>query len=102
MYGAYSSLKSIRVVHGTKYKGLFSIKYREQGSHERGVYRTQDTLRMGTVRVKREEEAEVIARESKKSGRTERGHKGVKSQTRAEDLTMELPEGRESPYHRLD
>ena len=42
-----------------------------------------------------------------KYGRKERGHyKGEKSKTRpdysAKDLTIELPEGRESPYHILD
>ena len=40
-----------------------------------------------------------------KSGRKERGHEGEKSQTRpasAKDLPIELPEGRVSPYHRLD
>ena len=38
---------------------------REQGSHARGVYPTQDTSRMGTARVKREEEADtkIIAKE---------------------------------------
>ena len=38
---------------------------REKGSHAQGVYPTQDTSRMGTVEVKREEEADtrVIARE---------------------------------------
>ena len=38
-------------------------------------------------------------------GRKERGHyKREKSQTgpSAKDLTIELPEGRESSYHRLD
>ena len=41
-----------------------------------------------------------------KYGRKERGHYKGKSpkqgQTNAEDLAMELPEGRESSYHRFD
>ena len=41
-----------------------SIGCRERGSHARGVYPTQDTLRMGTARVKQEEEAGT--RKSKK------------------------------------
>ena len=40
------------------------------------------------------------------SGRKERGHKlkknPKKDPTSAKDLTIELPEGRASPYHRLD
>ena len=40
----------------SKYKGIFSMDYREQGSHARGVYPTQYTLRMETARVKQEEE----------------------------------------------
>ena len=45
-----------------KYKGLFSIDYRERGfhdSHARGAYPAQDTWRMGTARVKQEEEADT-------------------------------------------
>ena len=49
----------------TEYKGPFSMNYRKQGSHARGVYPTQYTSCMGTARVKQEEEADtsVIARE---------------------------------------
>ena len=57
---------------------------RERGSHARGVYPVQDTSRVGTVRMKQEEEAES----SKKSRRKARGHKGGKSSTK--DLTIEL------------
>ena len=32
------------------------MDYRERGSHARGMYPTQNTLRMGTARVKQEEE----------------------------------------------
>ena len=48
-----------------KYKGPFSMDYREQGFHARGVYPTQYTSRIGTARVKQEEEADkrIIARE---------------------------------------
>ena len=34
------------------------MDYKERGSHARGVYLTQDTSRMGTARVKQEEEAD--------------------------------------------
>ena len=55
---------------------------RERGSHARGVYLTQDTSRTGTVRVKKEEEAEIriIVKRSMRYERRERGHyKEVKS-----------------------
>ena len=41
------------------YKVPFSMGCRERGSHTRGVYPTQGTSRMGTARVKREEEADT-------------------------------------------
>ena len=78
------------------------MDYWEQGSHARGVYLTQFTLRMGTVRVKQQEKADarIMQDSSKKYGREERGHEGEKSPklgpTSAEDLTIELPEGREA------
>ena len=37
-------------------RGTFSMDYRERGSHARSVYPTQDTSRVGTARVKEEEE----------------------------------------------
>ena len=42
-----------------KYKGPFSIDYRERGFHARGVYLTQYTLRMGTPWVKQEEDTDT-------------------------------------------
>ena len=41
------------------YKRPFSMDYREQRSHARGMYSTKDTPRMGTVRMKQEEEADT-------------------------------------------
>ena len=35
------------------------MDYWERGSHVRGVYPTQDTWRMGTERVKQEEDADT-------------------------------------------
>ena len=35
------------------------MEYREHVSHARGMYLTRDTSRMGTVRVKSEEEADT-------------------------------------------
>ena len=60
------------------------MDYRERGSRARGVYPTQDTLRMGTARVKKEEETDtrIMKESSNKSGRKERGREGEKSQTR--------------------
>ena len=61
---AVLALRSRRVVHRPKCKGSFSIDYRERGSHARGVFSTQDTSRMGTVRVKQEEaDTRIITRE---------------------------------------
>ena len=49
-------------------------------SHARGVYPTQDTSRIETVRVKQEEETETrIMKEIKIFGRKEHGHEGEKS-----------------------
>ena len=61
------------------------MDYWERGSHARGVYPIQDTLRMGTARVRQEEETDtrIIVKEySMKYGRKERRHEGKKSQTR--------------------
>ena len=59
------------------------MDYRERGSHARSVYPAQYTSRMGTTKMKQEEEADTgIMRSSKKSGRKERGHKGEKSETK--------------------
>ena len=56
----------------------------KRGSHARGVYLTQDTLRIGTVKVNKEEEIDTRIKQesSKKSGGKERGHEVEKSQTR--------------------
>ena len=35
------------------------MKYRERGSHARGVHPTQDTSRIGAARVKQEEETDT-------------------------------------------
>ena len=74
----------MRVVHRRKYKGPFSIDHWERRSHARSLYATQYTSRMGTARVKHEEETDsrISQGSSKKSERKERGHEGEKSQTR--------------------
>ena len=53
-----------RVVYRTKCERPLRMNHRERGSHARGVFPTQDTSRMGTARVKQEEEADkrVIVR----------------------------------------
>ena len=40
-----------------KYKGPFSIDYREWGSYARGVYLTQDASHMGKTRMTQEKES---------------------------------------------
>ena len=69
-----------------KYAGPFSMGYRERGSNALGVYPTQDTSRVGTARVKQEEEADtrIMQESSLKYGKKERGHQGESppSQTR--------------------
>ena len=60
------------------------MDYSERGSHAQGVYPTQYISRMGTVRMKQEEETDtkIMQESNKKSERKERGHEGEKSQTR--------------------
>ena len=68
------------------------------------MYPTQDTSRVGTARMKQEKEADtrIIARNmEERSVGIGRG-KILKSLTSAKDLTIELPEGRYSPYHIAD
>ena len=58
------------ILKDKKYKGPFSMDYRERGSHAWGVYPAQYTSGMGTTRVKQKEETNTrIMQESKKSGR---------------------------------
>ena len=68
-------LYQYKVTHRPKYKGPFSMDYRERGTHAQGVYPTQYNSRMGTARVKQEEETDTrIMQNSKKSGRKDCGH----------------------------
>ena len=77
------------------------MDFKERGSHA-GVYPTQDASCMGRVSVlqKEEKDARVIKYRGKKRGTKEKSPK--QDLTSAKDLTIELNEGRESPYHRLD
>ena len=61
------------------------MDYRERGSHARGVYPTQYTLRMETARVKEEEETNkrIMKESCMKSGRKERGQDGGKVPNKA-------------------
>ena len=79
----------------SKYKGPFSMDNREWGSHALGVYPKQDTLSMGTARVKQEEETKILRESSKKSGKRNVGTKSKSPKqdlTIAKDLTIQLPE----------
>ena len=62
------------------------MDYREQGYHARGVYPTQDTPRVGTVRVKQEEEADKNNSERIVRNMEER-NKGMKWKSSKQDLT---------------
>ena len=80
---------------------------RKRGSYAQGVYPTQDTSRMGSVRVKQEEKSntKTITMKSMKFGRKESGYKGEspkRSLTSAKDLTIKHTLRRDSPYHRSD
>ena len=70
----------------------------ERGSHAQSVYPRQDTSSNKTARVKQEEE--TYNNNSERDGRKKHGHKRGKSPKQG--LTIELPEGRETHYHRLD
>ena len=71
------------------------MDYRERGSHARSVYPTQYTSRMGTARVKQEEEtdenkARVVRNlEERNVGTKEKCPK--QSLTSARDTPIELP-----------
>ena len=84
------------------------MDWRERGSHARGVYPTQYTSRMGTARVKEEEGADknnskrVVWNIEGRNVGTIVGKSPKQGIINAKDLPIELPEGCESPYHRLD
>ena len=68
-------------------------------------YPTQYTSRMGTKVKQKEETYKNNARVVKNLKERNVGTKGKNPKenlTSANNLTIELPEGRESPYHRLD
>ena len=56
--GRQQRFRPLRAMFASKCKGSSSVYPWEQGSHARGVYLSQDTSRMGTARLKREEEAD--------------------------------------------
>ena len=85
-----------------KIQGPFSIDYRERGSHAQSVYPTQDAPRMGTARMKQEEEADtrIIVIEKYEIWKKRNVGTKVKSPkqglTSAKDLPIEIIERRES------
>ena len=73
------------------------------------MYPKQDTSSMETAGVKQEEAADtriIVEGNDMKYGRKERGHcKGKNPKqglTSVKELTIELPKGREFPYHKSD
>ena len=91
----------------SKYKGPSSMDCRERGSHARGVYTAHDTLRMKKAWVKQEEKADarIIVKEQQKIRNkgtwAGRGKVPKQDPTNAEDLSLELPEGREIPLPQI-
>ena len=72
------------------------MDYLERGTHAQGVYPTQETSRMGTARVKHEEETNTRIMQESVRNLEERnvGTKGKNLEqglTSAEDLTTEPP-----------
>ena len=52
------------MIHKKKTKGPSTMYCKERGFHERGVYPTQDTSRLGTrVKHKEEEDSKIISKE---------------------------------------
>ena len=84
------------------------MDYRERKSHAQGIYPTQYTLRMRTVRMKQKEETDTRMMQESIVRNQEERNLGMKEKnlkqdpTSAKNLTIELSEGRKSPppYHR--
>ena len=63
---------------------------------------------MGTARVKQEADTDknnskrVVKNIKERNVGTIMGKSPKQGQTRAKDLSIELPEGRQLPYHRID
>ena len=77
--------------------------YKERGSHARGVYPTQYTSGMGTARERKRHKNNVrIVRNLEERCVGTKRKSPKQDLTSVKDLTIELSEGRESPYHRLD
>ena len=70
------------------------------------AYPTQYTSRMGTARVKQEEEIDKnnvrVVRNLEERNVGTKGKSSKQNLHSAENLTIELPERREFPYHRLN
>ena len=72
------------------------------------MYPTQYTSSMGTARVKQEADTDknnskrVVKNIKERNVGTIMGKSPKQGQTRAKDLSIELPEGRQLPYHRID
>ena len=68
--------------------------------HMQSVYLTQGTSRLGRGRHKRYSNRAVRNLEKRTVGK--KGKSTKQALPSAKDLTMQIPEGCESPYHRLD
>ena len=85
-----------------------ACNYREQGSHARGVYSMhtvylahENSKGEGTGRSRHKNIARGVRNLEERNTGT-KGKSLKQGLTSAKDLTIELPEGREFSYHRLD
>ena len=77
---------------------------RERGSHARGMYLTQYTSRIGTAigRGGHKRNSNRVVRNLEEKNVGTKGKSPKQRLISAKDLTIQLPEGCQSPYHILD
>ena len=80
------------------------MDYRECGSHARGVYPTEDTSRKGKARERsrHKNNSKRVVKNMDERKVVTKGKSLKQDLTSAADLTIELPEGLDSPFHRLN
>ena len=79
------------------------MDYRERGSHARSVYPLAHGNSEGEARGRSRHKNNVrVVRNLEERNVGTKRKRPKQGQTSGKDLTIELPEGRESPYHRLD
>ena len=96
------SMRQSRIVKDQNTRDYLAWTIGKGGSHARGVYPTRDTPHMGTGRSRHENHSNREVWNMKKIERDTEGKSPKQNLSSAKNQTIELPEGRESPYHRLD